>query len=64
MAYIFKRSKWYHFKRRVPADYQDLHSKDIIQVPSKTDSRSIAEQRASNLNQFLESYWHDMALKG
>ena len=35
-----------------------------MQIPLKTDSRSIAERRASNLNQLLESYWHDKALKG
>jgi len=64
MAYIIKRGKWYHFKRRVPADYQELHSKEFIQVPLKTDSQSIAERRASNLNQFIESYWQDLALKG
>ena len=48
----------------MPADYQEFHSKDVVQVPLKTDSRSIAERRSSNLNQLLESYWHDMALKG
>ena len=63
-TYIFKRGKWYHFKRRVPADYQEFHSKAVVQIPLKTDSSSIAERRASNLNQLLESYWHDMALKG
>jgi len=63
-TYIIKRGKWYHFKRRVPTDYQEFHSKDMIQVPLKTDSRSIAEQRSSNLNQFIESYWLDMTLNG
>ncbi len=63
-TFIFKRGKWYHYKRRVPADYQEFHSKSIVQIPLKTDSLSIAERRASNLNQLLESYWHDMALKG
>ena len=63
-TYIFKRGKWYHFRRRIPKDYQIFHSKDSIQVPLKTDSRSIAEQRASNFNQLLESYWDDMALNG
>ena len=48
----------------MPADYQEFHSKDVVQVPLKTDSRSIAERRSSNLNQLLESYWRDMALKG
>ena len=64
LIYIFKRGKWYHFKRRVPADYQEFHSKEVIQVPLKTDSRSIAKTRASNLNQLLESYWQDLALTG
>lgn len=63
-TYIFKRGKWYHFRRRIPKDYQIFHSKDSIQIPLKTDSRSIAEQRASNFNQLLESYWDDMALNG
>lgn len=62
--YIFKRGKWYHFRRRIPKDYQIFHSKDSIQIPLKTDSRYIAEQRASNFNQLLESYWDDMALNG
>lgn len=63
-TYIFKRGKWYHFKRRIPKDYQAFHSKDFIQIPLKTDSHSIAEQRASNFNQLLESYWEEMALNG
>ena len=63
-TYIFKRGKWYHFKRRVPSDYQEFHSKPVVQIPLKTDSIFIAERRASNLNQLLESYWHDMALNG
>jgi hypothetical protein len=48
----------------VPSDYQHLHSKPFIQTPLKTDSRSIAEQRALALNQLLESYWQEIALKG
>lgn len=63
MTYILKRGKWFHYKRRVPADFQDLHSKEFIQIPLKTDSLSIAQRRASNLNQLVESYWHDLASK-
>ncbi|MCG7870515.1 MAG: phage integrase SAM-like domain-containing protein [Candidatus Thiodiazotropha lotti] len=47
----------------MPVDYQEYHAKEFIQVPLKTDSRSLAETRSSNLNQLLEAYWQGLSFE-
>ena len=54
MKHVIRRGKWFHYKRRVPQLYADLYENPVIQVSLKTDSQSIATQRASILNNELE----------
>nr|WKN34380.1 phage integrase SAM-like domain-containing protein [Tunicatimonas sp. TK19036] len=56
-TYLRKRGKNFHFRKRVPKDFQGLFQKDVIQVPLGTDSRAVALQRASNFNLTLEDFW-------
>ncbi len=61
MQYIFKRGKWFHFKRRVPKLYRHFYENDIIQISLKTDSETVAIQRASILNNELQIIWSEIA---
>lgn len=56
MAYLRKRGKHYHFRRRIPIQYERFFHRDFIQLPLETTDRQIAEQRAISLNQTLEDY--------
>lgn len=64
MKYLLKRGNLYHYKRRVPTEYQFLHKRKVIQIPLNTDSQSIARERATSLNKLVENYWTDLALNG
>lgn len=61
MRYLIQRGKWFHFKRRVPKLYAHLYEEPFIQVSLKTDSQTIAAQRASILNNELERLWCRLA---
>jgi len=61
MQYIFRRGKWFHYKRRIPNLFRDFYDNDIVQVSLKTDSETIAQQRAAILNNELEKIWHQVA---
>lgn len=63
-SYFIKRGKRYHYRRRVPEDYQFLHPVKVIQEPLGTDSYTIAEQRAIALNKLIEDYWADLVHNG
>ena len=57
MRHIIKRGKWFHFKRRIPNLYRQFYDYDVIQLSLKTDSETVAIQRASILNSELEKMW-------
>lgn len=57
MKNIFRRGKWYQFRRRVPNLYRPFYDEEVIQVSLKTDSETIAIQRAAILNSELERLW-------
>jgi len=58
MAYLKKRKKWYHFRRRVPDEYKHLHRCSVLQASLKTDSEVVARARCASLNEALENYWY------
>lgn len=64
MTHIIRRGKWYHFRKRVPAAFEEYFPRPVIQIPLKTDSRMIAESRARCFLQVLDQYWAEMAEKG
>lgn len=64
MRHIIKRGKWFHFKRRVPNLYSHYYDNDVIQISLKTDSETVAIQRASILNNELEKVWSQFAEHG
>jgi len=64
MRHIVKRGKWYHYRRRVPDLYSHLYDHDVIQFSLKTDSETVAVQRASILNNELEKIWSQLGLHG
>lgn len=62
MTYLKKRGKWYHFKRRIPKIFRHLYGdQDFVNAALKTDSQSVALERAHLLNQELEKLWHQAA---
>ena len=63
MKYVKKRGSRYHYVRRVPKDIRHIDHRDFIQLSLKTDSLTLAQQRAALLDQHIEEYWH-MLLSG
>lgn len=59
-SYLRKRGKKFHFRKRVPKDFQGLFPKAVIQVPLNTDSEVLALHRASNFNLILEDFWKNL----
>ena len=64
MRHIIKRGKWFHFKRRIPDLYNHFYDNDVIQLSLKTDSETVAIQRASILNCELEKVWNQLTVHG
>lgn len=54
--FLRKRGTRYHYRRRVPKDFQFLFPKDYIQIALQTDSETIALHRASVLNVMVEEF--------
>lgn len=61
MTYVYERGNRYHFRRRVPTKYRNLHAGPYIQVPLDTDSETVATQRAGTFNEVLEKHWLEKA---
>ena len=64
MDYLFKRGKWYYYKRRVPLGMRKYYNTEFVQLALKTDSHQLAKQRASIFNSELEKLWADIITKG
>jgi integrase len=59
---IFKRGRTWHFRKRVPRRFEALDPRRPVVVSLKTDSRSIAEVKAAEVERELVRYW--LALEG
>jgi len=55
--YLRKRGSNFHFRRRIPKYLSYYFTKNLIQVPLRTDSHSIALQRAKSFNLLLEDFF-------
>ncbi len=62
MKYIKKRGTNYHYVRRVPKDIRALDDREFIQISLKTDSASLAQHRATILNQHINAYWESLII--
>jgi hypothetical protein len=62
MKHIRKRGAKFHFVRRVPKDIRAIDDREFIQVSLKTDSPSLAQHRASILNQHINAYWESLII--
>lgn len=62
MKYIKKRGTNFHFVRRVPQDIRAIDDREFIQVSLKTDSASLAQHRATILNQHINAYWESLII--
>ena len=62
MKYIKKRGTKYHYVRRVPKEIRLIDGRELIQVSLKTDSLSLAEHRATILNQNINDYWEGLII--
>lgn len=62
MKYIKKRGSRFHFFRRVPKAIKLIDGRDYIQLFLKTDSPSIAVERATLLNERINTYWQGLLL--
>lgn len=54
--FLRKRGEKYHFRKRIPKNYQAWFQQEYIQIPLGTDSETIALKRASNFNQLFEEF--------
>lgn len=54
--YIYKRGKWYHYKRRVPALYRSSLGKDSIRCQLNTDSELVAKERAHEVTRTVDEF--------
>lgn len=64
MRHIYREGKWYYFKRRIPVIYQEFYTREFIKTSLKTDSESVAQQRAQILNIELEKIWQHLSTLG
>jgi integrase len=64
MEYLFRRGNWFHYKRRIPKDISQFYDGDFVQLSLKTDSMTMAKQRATILNTQLDSLWSDLRSNG
>ncbi len=62
--YLKKRGNTFHFRKRVPKEFQSFFTKTDIQVPLNTDSEKAAQQRALCFNRLLDDFWYDLAVSG
>lgn len=62
MKYVKKRGAHFHFVRRVPKDIRAVDDREYIQLSLKTDSPSLAQQRATILNQHINTYWESLII--
>ena len=60
MRYVKKRGQRYHYVRRIPKDIQHIDTRDLIQISLKTDSLSLAKQRAAILDKHILEYWQNL----
>ena len=54
---IFRRGKWWHYRKRVPRRFEHLDARRPVVIALKTDSRAIAEVKAAEVERELVSYW-------
>lgn len=64
--YLIQRGLFWHFFRRVPAEYADLDRRNIVAQSTKVrvaddPNRQRARRTADKINTGLESYWRDLA---
>lgn len=64
MRHIYREGKWYYFKRRIPAIYRAFYTREFIKASLRTDSESIAQQRAQIMNIELEKIWLHLSQHG
>ena len=64
MRHIYREGNWYYFKRRIPVTYQEFYNRKFIKVSLKTDSETVARQRAQILNTELEKIWLHISSHG
>lgn len=57
---LVKVRGYYYYNRRVPEEVREYDSRSNIRVSLKTDSKSIALQKAVVFNEQMEAYWHDL----
>lgn len=63
--FLLKRDGWWHFQRRVPKEFKDLDSREIVRNSTKIriadDPRGTrAGKVADQQNQVLEAYWQGL----
>lgn len=62
MEHIFRRKKWYYYRRRVPLEIRHYYDCETVSTSLKTDSEQLAKQRAAVFNAEVEKIWADLVL--
>lgn len=60
MRYLRKRGKRYHFRKRISEIYRPFFHQEYIQIALKTDSETIAIERAKHFNRLFEEFLYSV----
>ncbi|WP_150524969.1 DUF6538 domain-containing protein [Roseibium sediminis] len=56
-TYIEKKGDWYHYRRKVPAEFQDIDPRKYVKKALKTRDRAEARARALEIDRQVMAQW-------
>ncbi|MEQ9297608.1 MAG: tyrosine-type recombinase/integrase [Cyclobacteriaceae bacterium] len=60
VKHIIKRQNRYYYNRWVPEEVRTFVPREVLRISLKTDSKSVAERRATILDEHIENYWSEL----
>lgn len=60
MKRIIKRQNRYYYNRWVPEEVRTFDPREVLRISLKTDSKSVAERRATIIDEHIENYWSEL----
>ena len=61
--FLKDRGGWWHYVRRVPARFQDVDKRGLIQIALRTQSLEVAMMRRNSLAEADAALWNSLALQ-
>jgi hypothetical protein len=60
IKYLLQRNGRWFYVRRVPKELKNYDSRTFVRVSLRTDSRTLAKNKAYALNAEVEQYWKEL----